>query len=368
MTPPPMRYSNKRAKLLNITRSLLATLTKNAPETDLLQSAIESLTQLIQVKYGAIGLLDETGKLTQFVHTGINTEEVEKIGHPPEGRGLLGVVVRENAVLRLDNMHDDPRSAGFPPNHPQMKTLLAVPISNQGRVYGRLYVCDRLDGAPFSDEDQELMASFASALSLILDNARKVDEMGKSQSTIAALHDPLTNLPNLALLYDRAGLVLSHANRDKHQVAFLFCGLDGFKAINESLGHEAGDHVLRTMAERFMDIMREEDTVARIGGDEFMFVLPDISSVMHIELVAQKILDAIAREIRIGDHNVSLSGSIGIAVYPNDGDTTESMVKNADIAMYKAKELGRNNYQFFSEALIADATGRLELFGYSYYG
>lgn len=362
-----MKYSSKRSQLLGISRSLLATLSKNTIETDLLQSAIEALTKLIQVKYGAIGLLDEKGGLVQFVHTGMSPEEVQRIGHLPEGRGLLGAVIRENATLRLDKMADDPRSAGFPPHHPKMKTLLAVPVSNQGRVYGRIYICDRLDNAPFSNEDEELMVSFAGALSLVLDNARKLAELGQSQNTMGVFLDPLTGLPNLALLYDRATLVLNHAIRSRHQVAFLFCGLDGFKAVNESLGHEGGDHVLQTIAKRFLGIMREEDTVSRAGGDEFVFVLPDIGAVAYIELVAQKILDAIAQEIVIGDHKISLSGSIGIAVYPNDGDTTESMVKNSDIAMYKAKEQGRNNYQFFSESLVSDATGRLELFGYSRY-
>lgn len=363
-----MKYSGKRVELLNITRSLLATLTRSSIETDLLQTGVEALAKLIEVKYGAIGLLDENGNLAHFAHTGMSAEESKLIGHLPEGKGLLGAVIRQNTVLRLDNMAADPRSAGFPPHHPQMKTLLAVPVSSQGRVYGRVYLCDRLDGEPFSDEDEELTVSFAGALSLVLDNAHKVEELSKSQSLAAALHDVLTGLPNLALLYERAIQILSHANRSNHQVAILFCGLDGFRAINESFGHQAGDHVLKTMAQRFLDSVREEDTVARVGGDEFVFVLPDIDSVTHIELVAQKILDAIAEQIAIDDHIVTLSGSIGIAVCPNDGKTTESLVKNADIAMYKAKELGRNNYQFFSESLIADKTGRLELFGYSAYG
>jgi diguanylate cyclase (GGDEF)-like protein len=362
-----MKYSGKRAELLNITRSLLATLTRSTIETNLLQTGIEALARLIEVKYGAIGLLDEQGKLIHFAHTGMKPEEVQRIGRQPEGKGLLGVVIRGNAVLRLDDLAADPRSAGFPPHHPPMKTLLAVPVSSQGRVYGRVYLCDRLDGAPFSDEDEELTVSFASALSLVLDNARKIEELGKSQNLAAALHDVLTGLPNLALLYERANQILSHANRSKHQVAVMFCGLDGFRTVNESFGHEAGDHILKTMAKRFLGSVREEDTVARVGGDEFVLMLPDIDSVIHIELVAQKILDAISGPIAIGEQIVTLSGSIGIAVYPNDGETTESMVKNADIAMYKAKEFGRNNYQFFSEALISDKTGRLELFGYSRY-
>lgn len=362
-----MKYPDKRIELLNITRSLLATLTRSSIETDLLQTGIEALAGLIEVKYGAIGLLDEEGKLIHFAHTGMTPDQVQRIGHPPEGKGLLGAVIRENTVLRLDDMATDPRSAGFPPHHPPMKSLLAVPVSSRGRVYGRVYLCDRLDGQPFNEEDEELTVSFAGALSLVLDNARKVEELNSAQNA-AALHDVLTGLPNLALLYERAIQILSHASRSNHQMAILFCGLDGFKSVNQSFGHEAGDHVLKTMAQRFLGCVREEDTVARVGGDEFVLVLPDIGSVVHIELVAQKLLDAIAGQIALDDHIVTLSGSIGIAVYPNDGNTTESLVKNADIAMYKAKELGRNNYQFFSESLIADKTGRLELFGYSAYG
>lgn len=346
-----MKHAKKRAKLLGATRALLATLAQTAPETELLQASIEALTDLLQVKYGAIGVLDEQGNLTQFVHTGMSAEVAARLKHPPEGRGLLGVVIREKAALRLDNMADDPRSEGFPPNHPKMTSLLAVPISNLDRVYGRIYLCDKLDKTAFSDDDEELALSLANAISLIMDNARKMDELKHEKSLLiyAAFHDPLTKLPNRALFCDRMVQALSRANRNQTQVAILFCDLDGFKPINDTMGHQAGDHVLKTMGERFTNCIREHDTVARVGGDEFVFVLSEMESVEHSATVAQKILNTISQPIPFDGHEIMLFGSIGIAIYPLDGEETEGLMKNADIAMYQAKRLGKNNYQYYEE-------------------
>jgi diguanylate cyclase (GGDEF)-like protein len=364
-----MKPSKRRARLLGATRSLLATLAKTVPETDLLQAGIEALTKLIEVKYGAISLLDEAGNPYQFVYTGISAEEAKGMPHPPKGRGLLGAVIQRNAVIRLDNMADDPRSEGFPDGHPPMNSLLAVPISNLDQIYGRIYLCNKFDKSAFNDEDEELALSFANAISLILDNARKMDELKKEQSHLVhtALHDSLTNLPNRVLLCDRMGQALSHANRYQTQVAILFCDLDGFKGINDTLGHQAGDHVLKTMGERFVGCIRGNDTVARVGGDEFVFILSEVESVEHTGTVAQKILDTISQQISIDDNEVVLFGSIGIAIYPNDGEETELLLKNADTAMYKAKRRGKNNYQFFAEELLAECAGQAGAFDCSFY-
>jgi GAF domain-containing protein len=244
-----MKPSKRRAKLLDATRTLLATLAKTAPETDLLQAGIEALAKLIEVKYGAISLLDEAGNILQFVYAGISGEDAKGMMHPPKGSGLLGAVIQKNAVIRLDNMADDPRSEGFPSGHPEMSSLLAVPISNLDHVYGRIYLCDKFDKSAFSDEDEKLALSFANAISLILDNARKINELKNEQSHLlhTAFHDPLTKLPNRVLLCDRIGQAMSHGSRNQTQVAILFCDLDGFKGINDTLGHHAGDHVLKTM-------------------------------------------------------------------------------------------------------------------------
>src|SRR3989344_5738456 len=165
---------------------LLSLLALHEAEQDLLQLAIETLTSLLKARYGAIGIVDEHGQLLRFVHTGIAPELAARIGRLPEGRGLLGVVIHENHALRLEDISRDPRSAGFPPHHPPMKSLLAVPVSRDGRVYGRMYFSDRLDGAPFSADDEHLAAQAADVLGLTLSHHRLQNERRQAADT---LHD-----------------------------------------------------------------------------------------------------------------------------------------------------------------------------------
>src|SRR5512135_641660 len=221
----PAKTVVPRARLLAATRALLATLARSAPEQELLQASIEALLELVQVRYGAIGMHAEDGRLQHFVYAGLNEDEAGRILNLPAGYGLLGTVLREQAVVRLDNISADLRSAGFPENHPHMTSLLAVPVSCVDRVYGMIYLCDKLDGECFNDEDEALALNFANALSLALDNERKLAELRQEQSTLAhsAFHDSLTNLPNRILLGDRIGQVLSKAHRNKTQAAILFC-------------------------------------------------------------------------------------------------------------------------------------------------
>lgn len=146
-------------------RDLVAVIGLTSIETNLLQVAIEALTTLLRVRYGAIGILEETdesGKaLKHFNHVGISPELVQSIGRLPEGRGLLGVVIKENVILRLEDMSKDPRSVGFPPHHPPMKSLLAVPIAGDHHVYGRIYLSEKLNGLPFNEDDAMLVQNFS---------------------------------------------------------------------------------------------------------------------------------------------------------------------------------------------------------------
>ncbi len=168
------------------TLRLLGLLTGHELETQLLQQSVETLTALLKTRYGAIGIVDEHGTLTHFVHTGIPPEQAAHIGQLPQGRGLLGVVIHENHALRLDDMSKDPRSVGFPAHHPPMKSLLAVPISHEGRVFGRLYFSDKLDATPFIAADERLAARSAEALALTLAHHRLQSERRQAEQ---ALHD-----------------------------------------------------------------------------------------------------------------------------------------------------------------------------------
>lgn len=176
-----------------------------------------------------------------------------------------------------------------------------------------------------------------------------------------ANHDALTGLPNRRLLIDRLGQALALAHRENHQVAVLFMDLDRFKTINDSLGHMKGDALLQNVARRLSGTLREGDTVSRLGGDEFVVVLPSLDQPKAAEKVALKLVDALAPPIDLGGQELRVSASIGISLFPEDGCDTETLLRNADSAMYHAKDMGRNNYQFFMEQMNVAAAERLRL-------
>lgn len=176
-----------------------------------------------------------------------------------------------------------------------------------------------------------------------------------------AHHDPLTHLPNRMLLRDRIERALARARRDGHEAAVLFIDLDRFKTVNDSLGHALGDRLLQLFAERLRSCVRETDTVGRVGGDEFLVVIPDLREVNAAVPIAQKILDAMANDIQVDEHTIHITPSIGISAFPQDGADAQTLIANADAAMYNAKDNGRNNIQFFSPALYISAHERLNL-------
>ena len=176
-----------------------------------------------------------------------------------------------------------------------------------------------------------------------------------------ASHDSLTRLPNRMLLLDRIERALASARREGRQVAVLFIDLDRFKAINDSLGHATGDQLLRAFADRLCNCVRDADTVSRLGGDEFIVVIPELREAADAVPVAQKILDAMATEFSIEDHKIRVTPSIGISAFPHDGQDAQTLITNADAAMYNAKQSGRNAIQFFSPALYISAHERLNL-------
>ena len=176
-----------------------------------------------------------------------------------------------------------------------------------------------------------------------------------------AHHDTLTELPNRALLMDRLEFILASARRRGAKVAVLFIDLDNFKTVNDSLGHAAGDALLRLVAARIQKVLRSVDVVSRLGGDEFLVVLPDLESEQGPIPVAEKLLAAVSEPVALEGQSLSVSPSIGIAVFPRDGSSADTLIKNADAAMYLAKDRGRSNFQFFSERLSQSAFQTLSL-------
>ncbi|MBI2214345.1 MAG: EAL domain-containing protein [Acidobacteria bacterium] len=182
-----------------------------------------------------------------------------------------------------------------------------------------------------------------------------------AQAEELAYHDLLTGLPNRALFFDRLNVALAHAARHKHKLAVLFLDLDRFKNVNDSLGHSAGDEMIREAALRLNRCMRHEDTVARFGGDEFILLLRIVGRVEDAGRVAQKVLETVAQPYTIGGREIITTASVGIALYPVDGIDAETLVRNADSAMYRAKEAGRDVCRFYAPAMNANALEELEL-------
>lgn len=164
-----------------------------------------------------------------------------------------------------------------------------------------------------------------------------------------AYHDALTGLPNRQLLNDRLNVMLGRASRFRLLIAIMMLDVDNFKDVNDTLGHDAGDQLLQLIARRMTSVVREIDTVARMGGDEFIFMAPDLGNIGGAESLAQRILGAFKEPFEINGNPMLITASIGISLYPSDGGDVQNLMKAADIAMYRAKAAGRNSYRFYSQ-------------------
>jgi diguanylate cyclase (GGDEF)-like protein/PAS domain S-box-containing protein len=276
----------------------------------------------------------------------VNRGFTEITGYAPEE--VLGSNPR---VLRSDR------------HEPAFYDAMWTALREQGRWQGEIWNRHK-DGHVFPEwlsisavrDEQGEITHFVSVFSDITPIKEAQDQLDYQ-----AHHDPLTGLPNRLLLEDRLYKGLQRADRESHALAVLFIDLDRFKNINDTLGHHVGDTVLREVAMRLERTVRESDTIARLGGDEFVIVIEGAVGESVLTGVAEKILAEMRAPIRLGDQDFFIGASIGIARYPDDGATPVELVKNADAAMYVAKERGRNGYEFFHSELNAGSRQRLLL-------
>lgn len=216
--------------------------------------------------------------------------------------------------------------------------------------------------SPLWDESGNLTGIIESARD-ITDRIKIEDDLRENQKHLDFLahHDSLTGLPNRLLLNDRLHHAMASAARTKIPLALLFIDLDRFKNINDSLGHELGDELLSDVSKRIHGCLRELDTLARMGGDEFVVILERVNSPQQVSLVARKILDCFTRSFLLSGHEIFTTASIGISLFPDDGLDVKELMKCADVAMYRAKTSGRNNYQFYKPEMNARTHDRLLL-------
>jgi diguanylate cyclase (GGDEF)-like protein len=264
---------------------------------------------------------------------------------------------KEVLLEALKDLASTPRSPGAEVAAPGMEPDLLRQYSE--RLVWKLEERNLELEAAWADlvEENEDLHKANEALEKDVSERKRVDEQVKH----LAFHDPLTGLPNRLLFNDRLAMALNQARRYQRRVATFFLDLDGFKAINDSLGHSIGDELLRSVAERLRTCLREEDTVARLGGDEFIFLVSSILSAEDAAIVAQKILDKIRPPFHLDGRELFVTASIGVSIYPSDGRDPEALVRSADAAMYQAKEEGRDTYQICTPGMSIQSVERLAL-------
>jgi diguanylate cyclase (GGDEF)-like protein/PAS domain S-box-containing protein len=238
-------------------------------------------------------------------------------------------------------------------------SMLEMPVWLEGRIIGKVGFESMQPGYEWLPEDLDFAAGLCTLIALAQEAEQR--QLAEAKLRRLAHFDALTGLPNRHLLLDRLKQALAFAQRHRSRVGLMFIDLDRFKTINDSLGHLVGDKLLVEVARRLTASLRTEDSVARIGGDEFVVVLQDLRNIQDAATVAQNLLNAIEPPYRIDGRDLHVSGSVGIAVYPEDGRDIETLMRNADTAMYHVKDAGRNAFKFFTAAMNEQASARLAM-------
>jgi diguanylate cyclase (GGDEF)-like protein len=283
----------------------------------------------------------------------------------PEGRGLTGTAFRTKAPCIMNDFFNSEHTAYWHTlaRGGGMRSGAAFPLlAKDGEAVGVL-----LFGAGeedvFGDDMVELLARLAENISFALDNFDRADEKTTADARIEYLasHDGLTKLPNREMFNELLRHAIESSRRNQRQFAVLFIDLDRFKIINDSLGHDAGDLLLVETARRLRQVLRSSDVVARLGGDEFVVILEEMAERQDVERIAANLLSVLSQPLHLSGHECHTTASIGVALYPSDGSDVQTLTKNADMAMYLAKEEGKNGFRFFNKEVKIQSIERLTL-------
>ncbi|WP_158813874.1 GAF domain-containing protein [Methylocapsa sp. S129] len=280
----------------------------------------------------------------------------------PEGCGVSGTAFRTLQPCIINDYLADQRGSAFHERARREgnKSGAALPLLSGGRAVGVLVFMSSERNA-FTPELVELLLRLANNVSFALDNFNRADEKAQADERIKylATHDGLTDLPNRAMFNQLLHFSIEAARRYARKFAVLFIDIDRFKVINDSLGHDAGDTLLIEIGARLRQSLRAGDVVARLGGDEFVIILEQASQAQQVEAAARKLLSVVAQPLQLCGLECRATASIGIAMFPHDGEDELTLTKNADLAMYRAKEEGKNGFRFFTSQDTMPSVERL---------
>jgi len=308
------------------------------------------------MKMAWIGKVDDSCEYLKAVSLyGYGTDYLQNLAislnpSDPSAKGPTGLAFHEDRAIWCQDFQNDPMTAPWHHHGQEYKwgSSAALPLRSNGKVIAVFNLYSEEINA-FDDAAQKLLEEMAMDISYALNSFAKELAREKAEQRIQYLanYDELTGLPNRARLDGRINDLLSLAKHNDIAMTVMFLDLDHFKDINDTLGHSVGDGLLIEASKRLKQMMREEDTIARFGGDEFIILLPNIE-LGGASQIAQNLLNAFKKPFQINEHELTISSSIGIALYPNDGNDFETLYKSADTAMYRAKQEGRNSFCFFT--------------------
>jgi len=330
---------------------------------DLFEEACRIAVEQGQLRMAWIGLLDPDGiNLTPVAKSGFEEGYLDEIrlsaiADAPDTCKLVARALREETAVLCNDIGTDPQMARWRDEALRRgyRSIAVFPLQVGEKVVG-LLVLYASETDFFDKEEMALLTELAGDISFALDHIEKEQRLN-----YLAYYDVLTGLPNRSLLYDRLDQGEKAARRNGWMLAVLFVDLDNFKTINDTLGHTIGDALLQEVARRLASCLRDTDTVGRLGGDEFGIILPEIGSSEDAAMVARKVIESCAMPHLIEGHELFVSASVGITLFPDDAADSETLVRNADTAMYRAKDLGRNTYQFFTAEMNQSTQDKMRL-------
>lgn len=301
--------------------------------------ALAVLHRLLGLRASFITIGSDDDNVSLASVCGMSRERAER--SLQSGMPKVREAMRTKQVARLDP--SSTLSEGMASPH---EDVALIPMEALHETMGVLAVVG--DKGNRDLKDGQLLSGIGMALGLSLEYLRQ-----KEAILHMAYHDALTDLPNRTLFEDRLTVALAQARRKRQMAAVMFLDLDRFKVVNDTVGHAMGDLLLKSVGQRLNGLVRDGDTVARVGGDEFTVLLPEVGRVEDVVDVAARILDALRQACTVSGHEFHVTTSIGIAMFPNDGEDAESLLRNADTAMYRAKHQGRDNYKLYSTSIDA---------------